>query len=86
MREVGVPTYNLYGSTPIIREPFSKNVFHGAIVPVEVASHRSYRNVLRWADMCLKKFGVLAGTYAFPQARLKAVVDVLKEKKARLHC
>ena len=37
VREIGVPTYNLYGSTPIIREPFSKNVFHGAIVPVEVA-------------------------------------------------
>ena len=48
VRGVGVPTYNLYGSTPIIREPFSKNVFHGAIVPVEVASRGSHRNVLRW--------------------------------------
>jgi branched-chain amino acid transport system substrate-binding protein len=81
VREVGVPTYNLYGSTPIIREPFSKNVFHGAIVPVEVAS-RGLIGMFYDDGYAPKKFGVLAGTYAFPQATLKAVEAVLKEKKA----
>jgi branched-chain amino acid transport system substrate-binding protein len=81
VREVGVPTYNLYGSTPIIREPFSKNVFHGAIVPVEVASH-GLIGMFYDGGYMPKKIGVLAGTYAFPQATLKAVVDVLKGKNA----
>ena len=81
VREVGVPTYNLYGSTPIIREPFSKNVFHGAIVPVEVSS-RGLISMFYDGGYTPKKFGVLAGTYAFPQATLKAVEEVLKERKA----
>jgi branched-chain amino acid transport system substrate-binding protein len=81
VREVGVPTYNLYGSTPIIREPFSKNVFHGAIVPVAVSGGDLV--ALIYDDgYTPKKIGVLAGTYAFPQATLKAVEEVLKAKKA----
>ncbi|RAI44125.1 ABC transporter substrate-binding protein [Rhodoplanes roseus] len=80
VRQVGVPTYNLYGSTPIIREPFSKNVFHGAIVPVEVAAPGL---ISMFYDEGHKpqKIGVLAGTYAFPQATLKAVEDHLKAQK-----
>lgn len=81
VRETGVPTYNLYGSTPIIREPFSKNVFHGAIVPVEVSS-RGLIEMFYDDGYTPKKFGILAGTYAFPQATLKAVEEVLKNKKA----
>jgi branched-chain amino acid transport system substrate-binding protein len=81
VREVGVPTYNLYGSTPIIREPFSKNVFHGAIVPVEVSA-RGLVAMFFDGGYTPKKFGILAGTYAFPQATLKAVEDVLKAQKA----
>jgi branched-chain amino acid transport system substrate-binding protein len=81
VREVGVPTYNLYGSTPIIREPFSNNVFHGAIVPVEVAA-RGLISMFYDDGYTPKKIGVLAGTYAFPQATLKAVEEVLKERKA----
>ena len=61
VREVGVPTYNLYGSTPIIREPFSKNVFHGAIVPVEVSS-RGLISMFYDGRYTPKKIGVLAGT------------------------
>jgi branched-chain amino acid transport system substrate-binding protein len=81
VREIGVPTYNLYGSTPIIREPFSRNVFHGAIVPVEVSS-RGLVGMFYDGGYTPKKFGILAGTYAFPQATLKAVEEVLKERKA----
>lgn len=80
VRETGIPTYNLYGSTPIIREPFSKNVYHGAIVPVNV---QGYGLVSMFYDEghTPKKVGVLAGTYAFPQALLKGVQPVLAEKK-----
>jgi branched-chain amino acid transport system substrate-binding protein len=80
VREQGVPTYNLYGSTPLIRKPFAKNVFHGAIVPVEVASEDLVA-LLFDGPTKPKKIGVLAGTYAFPQATLKAVEEVLKKKK-----
>lgn len=81
VREVGVPTYNLYGSTPIIRNPFAKNVFNGAVVPVDVSA--SALITMFYDDgYTPKKFGILAGTYAFPQATLKAAVDILKQKKA----
>ncbi|MES2910662.1 MAG: ABC transporter substrate-binding protein, partial [Pseudomonadota bacterium] len=38
VRSVGVPTYNLFGSTPVIREPFAANVFHGAVASTEVTA------------------------------------------------
>ncbi len=80
VREVGVPTYNLFGSTPIIRNPFAKNVFHGAIVTVQNASLALLSQVY---DGGFKphKIGILAGTYAFPQATLKALEAVMKAKK-----
>lgn len=80
VRQVGVPTYNLYGSTPIIRNPFSANIFHGAIVPVEVAAP-DLINLFYDDGHKPHKFGVLAGTYAFPQATLKAVKEVLDKRK-----
>lgn len=80
VREVGVPTYNLYGSTPLIRNPFAKNVFHGAIVPVEVAAP-DLLSMFYDDGNKPKQFGVLAGTYAFPQATLTAVEAVMKERK-----
>jgi branched-chain amino acid transport system substrate-binding protein len=81
VRQVGVPTYNLYGSTPIIRNPFAKNVFNGAVVPVEVSA-TALIDMFYDDGYTPKKFGILAGTYAFPQATLKAAEDVLKQKKA----
>ena len=81
VREVGVPTYNLYGSTPIIRNPFSKNVFNGAVVPVEVSA-AALISMFYDGGYTPRKFGILAGTYAFPQATLKAAEDILKQKKA----
>jgi branched-chain amino acid transport system substrate-binding protein len=81
VRQVGVPTYNLYGSTPIIRNPFAKNVFNGAVVPVEVSAG-ALIEMFSDGGYKPKKFGILAGTYAFPQATLKAAEDILKRKKA----
>jgi branched-chain amino acid transport system substrate-binding protein len=81
VRQVGVPTYNLYGSTPIIREPFAKNVFHGAVVPVQVSA-AALTSMFYDGGYTPKKFGILAGTYAFPQATLKAAQDILTQKGA----
>ena len=81
VRQAGVPTYNIYGSTPIIRNPFAKNVFHGAVVPVEVSA-AALISMFYDDGYMPKKFGILAGTYAFPQATLKAAQDILKQKGA----
>lgn len=81
VRQVGVPTYNLYGSTPIIRNPFAKNVFNGAVVPVEVSA-AALLSMFYDGGYTPKKFGILAGTYAFPQATLKAAQDILKQRHA----
>jgi branched-chain amino acid transport system substrate-binding protein len=81
VRQVGVPTYNLYGSTPIIRDPFAKNVFNGAVVPVEVSA-AALISMFYDGGYSPKKFGILAGTYAFPQVTLKAAQDILKKKGA----
>ncbi|MGA8615617.1 MAG: ABC transporter substrate-binding protein [Xanthobacteraceae bacterium] len=81
VRQVGVPTYNLYGSTPIIRNPFAKNVFNGAVVPVEVSAS-ALISMFYDGGYTPKKFGILAGTYAFPQVTLKAAQDILKQKGA----
>jgi branched-chain amino acid transport system substrate-binding protein len=79
VRQAGVPTFNIYGSTPIIRNPFAKNVFHGAVVPVEVSA-AALISMFYDDGYMPKKFGILAGTYAFPQATLKAAQDILKQK------
>jgi branched-chain amino acid transport system substrate-binding protein len=79
VRQVGVPTYNLYGSTPIIRNPFAKNVFNGAVVPVEVSAS-ALISMFYDGGYKPKKFGILAGTYAFPQVTLKASEAILKKK------
>jgi branched-chain amino acid transport system substrate-binding protein len=83
VRQAGVPTYNIYGSTPIIRNPFAKNVFHGAVVPVEVSAG-ALISMFYDDGYTPKKFGILAGTYAFPQATLKAAQDILKQKASEL--
>ncbi len=84
VRQEGVPTYNLYGSTPIIRNPFAKNVFNGAVVPVEVSAN-ALISMFYDGGYTPKKFGILAGTYAFPQATLKAAEAIMKEKKLDFH-
>jgi len=81
VRQAGVPTYNLYGSTPIIRNPFAENVFHGAVVPVEVSA-AALISMFHDDGYTPRKFGILAGTYAFPQATLKAAQEILRQKGA----
>jgi branched-chain amino acid transport system substrate-binding protein len=80
VRANGVPTYNLFGSTPIIREPFARNVFHGAIVPADIQAAALIEQVYD-GGYPAKKVGVLAGTYAFPQSTLVEVKKALEARK-----
>ncbi len=79
VRQVGVPTYNIFGSTPIIRNPFAKNVFHGAIPEIEVSARALVEQLYDGANP--KHIGILAGTYAFPQVTKKGVADILTQRK-----
>jgi len=72
VRAAKIPTYNIYGATPIIRTPFAKNIFHSAIPGAEASGKSMIDEVFR-AVPNAKKVGVLAGTYAFPQSHLKTI-------------
>ena len=79
VRETGVPTYNIFGATPIIRNPFAENVFHSAIPAPQVSGQAMIDRVFE-ANPGAKKIGLLAGTYAFPQANKKAIMPLLEKK------
>lgn len=79
VRSAKIPTYNIFGATSIIREPFARNVFHGAI-PDAVVSGGEMVNAVFKAVPAVKKVGVLAGTYAFPQASLKAMAPIMQKR------
>jgi branched-chain amino acid transport system substrate-binding protein len=79
VRAAKIPTYNIFGATPIIREPFARNIFHGSMPAPEVTGGEMVNEVFK-AVPGVKKVGVLAGTYAFPQANLKAMAPILKSR------
>ncbi len=76
VREKGIPTYNLFGATPIIRTPFAANVFHSAM-PSSADSAQALVDRVFQANPKAKKIGLLIGTYAFPQANKAAVMPIL---------
>jgi branched-chain amino acid transport system substrate-binding protein len=79
VRAAKIPTYNIFGATPIIREPFARNVFHGSMPDPVVTASGMVDEVFK-AVPSIKKVGVLAGTYAFPQANLKAMTPILQKR------
>jgi branched-chain amino acid transport system substrate-binding protein len=76
VRAANIPTYNIYGATPIIRTPFAKNIFHSAIPGAETSGKALIDEAFR-AVPGTKKLGILAGTYAFPQSHLKTMREQL---------
>jgi branched-chain amino acid transport system substrate-binding protein len=80
VRSVGVPTYNLFGSTPRIREPAALNVFHGAVAGTNVTAASLVTQLARPGEKKPQRVGVLAGSYAYPQANL-AILKPLLEKQ-----
>lgn len=76
VRTANIPTYNIYGATPIIRTPFAKNIFHSAIPGAETSGKSMIDEVFRKVPNA-KKIGILSGTYAFPQSHLKTIREQL---------
>ena len=79
VRSAQIPTYNTVGATPIIREPFARNVFHGTIPPASVTG-QAMIDIGFQAVPSATKIGVLAGTYAFPQSHLAEIKPRLEKR------
>jgi branched-chain amino acid transport system substrate-binding protein len=72
VRAAKIPTYNTVGATPIIRNPFARNVFHGTITDAG-GSGQGMIDIAFRAVPNATRIGVLAGTYAFPQSHLAEI-------------
>jgi branched-chain amino acid transport system substrate-binding protein len=81
VRSAQIPTYNTVGATPIIREPFARNVFHGTIPPASVTG-QAMIDIGFQAVANATRIGVLAGTYAFPQSHLAEIRPRLEKRGA----
>src|SRR5262245_5984117 len=79
VRSANIPTYNIFGATAIIREPFARNVFHGSMPDAGASGEGMIEQALK-AVPNAKKVGILAGTYAFPQSNLKAIQPRLERR------
>src|SRR5260221_13343468 len=79
VRGARIPTYNTVGATPIIREPFARNVFHGTIPPASVTG-QAMIDIGFQAVPNATKIGVLSGTYAFPQSHLAEIKPRLEKR------
>jgi branched-chain amino acid transport system substrate-binding protein len=79
VRAAKIPTYNTVGATPIIRNPFARNVFHGTIPPAAITG-QAMIDIGFQAVPKATKIGVLAGTYAFPQSHLAEIVPRLEKR------
>jgi len=79
VRAAKIPTYNTVGATPIIRNPFARNVFHGTIPPASITG-QALIDIGFQAVPKARKVGVLAGTYAFPQSHLAEVKPRLEKR------
>jgi branched-chain amino acid transport system substrate-binding protein len=72
LRSAGIPSFNIVGVTPKIRAPFSRNIFHGASPSADTLAQS-------WVDVILeqtpkpRKVAIIVGSYALPQASLKAL-------------
>lgn len=79
VRAAKIPTYNTVGATPIIRNPFARNVFHGTIPPASITG-QALIDIGFQAVPKATKVGVLAGTYAFPQSHLTEIKPRLESR------
>lgn len=79
VRTAKIPTYNTVGATPIIRNPFARNVFHGTIPPAAVTG-QALIDIGFHAVPKATRVGVLAGTYAFPQSHLAEIKPRLERR------
>jgi branched-chain amino acid transport system substrate-binding protein len=78
LREVGIPTYNIVGATPKIRQPFGRNIFHGVYPDAGVLADYFAEEIARTQPKP-KTAGVVVGSYELPQAEYKALVPRLEK-------
>jgi branched-chain amino acid transport system substrate-binding protein len=76
LRDAGVPALNTLAVTTKIREPFAKNIFHGTTPSVLTLNAAYFRAI---QAMKPKKVALLAGSYAFPQAELRATQPLIEK-------
>src|SRR6516165_6769537 len=79
VRAAKIPTYNTVGATPIIRNPFARNVLHGTITDAG-GSAQGLIDIAFRAVPNATKIGILAGTYAFPQSHLAEIPPRLAKR------
>lgn len=77
VRENGIPTYNIVGATPAIREPFVDNVFHGVAPPASWAAWATARMIAESEDEP-ETVAVLAGTFEYAAVTHDAVIPELE--------
>jgi len=75
LREAQVPSYNIVGATPKIRQPFSRHIFHGVFPSAATIAASFVQEALRSKP---KKVAIITGTYELPQALLAGVEPQLK--------
>ena len=75
LREAQVPSYNIVGATPKIRQPFSKHIFNGVFPSAATIATSFVQEALRGKP---KKVAIITGTYELPQALLMSVEPQLK--------
>ncbi len=76
LREVGIPTYNIVGATPKIRQPFGRNIFHGVYPDASVLADYFAEEIAR-TEPKPKSAGIVVGSYELPQAVYKGLVPRL---------
>jgi len=76
LREVGIPTYNIVGATPKIRQPFGRNIFSGVYPDAGLLSDFFAKEVVS-TNPPPRTAAVIAGTYEFPQAVFRALMPRL---------
>lgn len=77
LREAAVPTYNIVGATPRIREPFARNIFHGVYPDARKLAAFFTEEIARTEP---ESVAILTGSYELPQAVLAGLSPLLEEK------
>jgi branched-chain amino acid transport system substrate-binding protein len=78
VREGGIPTYNIVGATPKIRNPFARNVFSGVYPDASLISQYFAAEVMN-TKPAPKTASIVVGTYEFPQAVYKGLLPHLQK-------
>ncbi len=82
LRGIGIPTYNIVGATPKIREPFARNIFHGVYPDARLIADYFAQEIVSGTPKP-KTAGVMTGTYEFPQAVFAGLMPRLEKLGVR---